>query len=179
MKGRRRDDGATQGIVGCVGSCIVKEGGTFWLTESYRFYRRRLPHWREKGSIYFVTWRTGKGRLRLASPERAEVVSAIKHFEGFRYELYAYVVMDDHVHVVVRPFEENELESIVSSWKSFSAHRIQSIRKSRGSVWQREYFDRIVRDEKELEEKRGYIQKNPFKRWPDLERYPWFWPQFE
>jgi putative transposase len=85
------------------------------VAESNRFYRLRRPHWREQESTYFVTWRLAKSQVGLSSRERTEVVSAIKHFDGSRYELCAYVVMDDHVHVIVRPLFENQLESVVSS----------------------------------------------------------------
>jgi hypothetical protein len=43
-------------------------------------------------------------------------------------------------------------------------------------VWQHEYFDRIVRDEKEFGQKLHYIVLNPWKRWPDIQHYPWLWP---
>jgi hypothetical protein len=43
------------------------------------------------------------------------------------------------------------------------------------SIWQEEYFDRIVRDEKEFLDKVQYILNNPLKRWPEMEGYPWVW----
>jgi len=106
-------------------------------------------------------------------------VNAIRHFDGSRYELHAYVVMNNHVHVIVHPWPERELEWIISSWKSYSARQIQRSRGLRGPVWQREYFDRIVRDQEEFREKLRYIQSNPFKRWPGLESYLWVWPLLE
>ncbi|MNL82443.1 hypothetical protein D3C87_2098270 [compost metagenome] len=42
-----------------------------------------------------------------------------------------------------------------------------------GAVWQREYFDRIVRHEVEFSQTMAYILNNPFKRWPGLEMYRW------
>jgi hypothetical protein len=41
--------------------------------------------------------------------------------------------------------------------------------------WQEEYFDRIVRDEKEFLDKAQYILNHPLKRWPEMEKYPWVW----
>ncbi len=49
------------------------------------------------------------------------------------------------------------------SIKSFSAHQINAVRNLQGSVWQDEYFDRIVRDQEELEEKWNYVRDNPVK----------------
>jgi type I restriction enzyme R subunit len=102
------------------------------------------------------------------------VTEALKHFDGQRYQLGAYVVMNDHVHVLVTPLARNALKDILHSWKSFTAHQIRH--KSVGRLWQDEYFDRIVRDEKEFVEKLRYVVGNPWKRWPHLEAYPWVWP---
>jgi hypothetical protein len=45
-----------------------------------------------------------------------------------------------------------------------------------GRIWQDEYFDRIIRDDKEFVQKREYIIANPWKRWPEIENYSWAWP---
>ena len=45
----------------------------------------------------------------------------------------------------------------------------------RGRVWQDEYFDRMVREEKEFAQKFDYIQSKPWTRWPKLETYDWVW----
>jgi REP element-mobilizing transposase RayT len=82
--------------------------------------------------------------------------------------------MDDHVHVMVRPFAAFALERIVPSWKSFSAHVLRQ--RGRGShVWAREYYDRIIRNRADFDEKLGYICTNPQRRWPGVVGYPWVW----
>jgi REP element-mobilizing transposase RayT len=141
-----------------------------------QIYRRRLPHWRDDDVIYFVTWRLARGEPELDSSERELVACALKHFDGQRYQLDAYVVMHDHLHALVTPLAASGLKEILHSWKSFTGHRIQRRRRSIGRVWQDEYFDRIVRDEQEFEQKRRYIVHNPWKRWPELDQYPWVWP---
>jgi len=140
------------------------------------YYRRRLPHWREDDVTYFVTWRLASGQHELDSWERDLVVSAMRRFDGERYQIAAYVVMDDHVHALVTPLPKYRLQDILHSWKSFTARQMQRDHKRFGRIWQHEYFDRIVRDDKELLEKLDYIVHNPWKRWPDLEGYSWVWP---
>jgi REP element-mobilizing transposase RayT len=98
---------------------------------------------------------------------------AIKHFVGLRYNLAAYVVMDDHVHVLVAPSEKLSLQEIIHSWKSFTTNQLQKNFRRIGAIWQREYFDRIVRNERELMEKVNYILTNPARRWPELLDYEW------
>ena len=138
-------------------------------------YRRRLPHWRLTGATYFVTWRLACGQQDLTPSERTLLVQALKHFEHQRYELAAYVVMNDHVHVVVMPLAEHRLEEIVRSWKSYTARTFQRETGRCGNVWLVESFDRIVRDDAELLEKAQYILNNPRKRWPEVMEYPWVW----
>jgi len=140
------------------------------------YYRRKLPHWRVDDVTYFVTWRLASGQHELDSGERDLVVNAMKRFDGERYQLVAYVVMDDHAHALITPLTTYRLQDILHSWKSFTAHQMQRGHKRFGLVWQHEYFDRIVRDEKELLQKLDYLLRNPWKRWPSLEGYTWVWP---
>ncbi len=87
--------------------------------------------------------------------------------------MYCYVVMDDHVYVLVQPLSGFQLSAIVSSWKSFTSTRMRKEFNRGTSVWQKDYFDRIVRDEDELLEKANYMLSNPLKRWPELRDYRW------
>jgi REP element-mobilizing transposase RayT len=143
------------------------------LNEEIHVYRRNLPHWRLSGAVYFVTWRLNPSQSELTPHERSVVVASIKHFHGQRYKLFAYVIMNDHVHVLIKPLEEHPRETGVHSWKSFTANLLQRQFGRQGAVWQEEYFDRIVRDEAEFLEKGQYIMNNPRTRWPELEEYPW------
>lgn len=81
--------------------------------------------------------------------------------------------MNDHVHALLRPVGTHKLEEIVHSLKSFTAKQIRRQSRVGGKVWQNEYFDRVVRDQREFKEKAAYILNNPLKRWPEWEDYPW------
>jgi putative transposase len=144
------------------------------MTDELSIYRRRLPHWRIDGAIYFITWRLGRGAPDLAGGERDQVAAALRFFNGARYVLLAYIVMNDHVHVLAQPNNGVALEDLLRSWKSYSARTLR-----RGGrhvpVWQAEYFDRVMRDAREVLEKVEYICANPFKRWPGAGFYPWLW----
>jgi putative transposase len=142
---------------------------------TFDFYRHRLPHARVNGAVYFVTWRLKEGLADLSDEERDLVASSLRRFDGRRYVLHAYVVMNDHVHVIVEPHLDFRLEDILHSWKSFSAKRIGEFRRQVGTVWQEEYFDRAIRNDAEYQQKRGYVLDNPFRRWPTLETYRWCW----
>jgi putative transposase len=90
------------------------------------------------------------------------------YFHGKRVWLGDFVVMPNHVHVVVLPFPGVRLEEWLYSVKRFSAARIlkeaASLTKAQaraGHLWQTESFDRVVRDDRELARIREYIAANP------------------
>ncbi len=137
------------------------------------FYRRNLPHWRVVDATYFVTWRLERDQPDLSCTERSVVADSLRHFDGQRYELFASVVMNDHVHAVVTPLGSWLLERLIHGWKSFTTHELCRSHGRMGRIWQTEYFDRVIRNETELWEKVTYVLQNPWTRWPELDDYPW------
>ncbi|PYK98811.1 MAG: carbamoyl-phosphate synthase large subunit [Verrucomicrobia bacterium] len=106
----------------------------------------------------------GHGSCLLQNPSAAEIVAgALKHFEGTRYLLDAFVVMPNHVHALVQPLKDHSLSQILHSWKSLTGKALKQRKRDHEAVWQDENYDRIVRDEKELERFRDYIECNPSK----------------
>ena len=136
------------------------------VTSEFQIHRRRLPHWQIGGSTYFVTFRSAIGIL----PEKA--LKIVKHHVLFdhtrRYELLFGVIMPDHIHLLIRPLEKEKgvwynLGEIMKGIKGSSATNINRLMGRAGRLWQDEFFDRIVRDEKEMLEKWEYIWNNPLK----------------
>jgi len=106
----------------------------------------------------------GQGECYLRSPEVAKAVQdALHHFDGERYELLAWAVMPNHVHVVLRPLPGHELKDIVHSWKSFSAKQANAILGRQGKFWQEEYYDHLIRDEEDFCGNVSYVLANPAK----------------
>jgi 8-oxo-dGTP pyrophosphatase MutT (NUDIX family)/REP element-mobilizing transposase RayT len=118
-----------------------------------RFIRRR-QEWLDQGH--------GACVLMLPVAARA-MVETLQHFDGKRYLLDHYVVMPNHVHVLVKPLPGNDLQAILHSWKSFSSKRINVLLGRNGNLWMDESYDRIVRDWAELLRCRDYIAGNPGK----------------
>lgn len=201
------------------GKRIVPDEDTGWKpvlqafdpTAEFEVRCRNLPHWRQEGATYFVTFRLGDslpreklqglrterlewlrkhpppvspadlrrfqalfsakierylgagyGACWLKSARIADVVEgALLHFEGDRYDLGRYVIMPNHVHLLVTPAPGDDLSRILHSWKSFAANEINKSVNRRGSLWQEECFDHIVRDEEELRHYERYILENP------------------
>jgi len=157
-------------------------GGTgFQPVQNFHCTKRNLPHWQLPGRIYFITWRCLTG-ITLSSAERSITLDALRHWHGIKWQLYAAVVMPDHVHALARPLSRPtggafNLAEILHSIKRFSARKINQGRGVQGSLWQDERFDRIVRDEAEFLEKWQYIRNNPVKAGLAIitEEYPWLY----
>jgi len=107
------------------------------------------------------------GECLLAKRPYREIVSnALLHFHEERYLLDSFVIMPNHVHVLFHPIDEHKLETILQSWKRSTAYEINKLRGKTGSLWQREYWDRLIRSEKHLTWTRNYIFNNPAKLAP-------------
>lgn len=91
------------------------------------------------------------------------VQDALHHFDGRRYHLAAWCVMPNHVHVVLQLCGEHQIDAIVQSWKRFTATRINRLRGVTGALWQKEYFERLIRDDEELGRCIRYTLANPAK----------------
>jgi len=95
----------------------------------------------------------------------AVIAGALRHFDGARYRLSAWVVMPNHVHVVVTPLPGFLLSAILHSWKSFTAKEANKLlpEKTAREFWQRESYDHWCRDAEEVARCVTYVEANPVK----------------
>lgn len=82
--------------------------------------------------------------------------------------------MPNHVHVLVKLEAGHSPVEIVRFWKGGSAIEINRILARNGTLWQREYYDRFVRDLEHLHDCIAYIRNNPVKA--KLCDHPEDWP---
>ncbi|MGC1461731.1 MAG: transposase [Terracidiphilus sp.] len=101
------------------------------------------------------------------------MAAALRFWEGKRYRLLAWCVMPNHVHVVVRLFPGHELARVVKAWKNFSAKAANHTLGRKGRFWQREYYDRLIRNGEELSRAVRYVVENPANA--ELKDWTWFW----
>jgi type I restriction enzyme R subunit len=193
--------------------------------KAVRVYHRNLPHWRQDGCTYFVTFRladsipsgvreqweyemtqwlkargiyhdgpSGTWRTRfkkLSSREQflfdkhfnqqiqacldrgygecwlkhAECIAALREQltqgDGTRYHLSDFVIMPNHVHVLITPITGCPLENILKAIKGKAAIECNKHLGRNGTVWQPESYDHIVRNLEQLSFYRQYIVDNP------------------
>jgi putative transposase len=87
-----------------------------------------------------------------------------KHYRNVKLD--AFVIMPNHVHGIIiltdHDGKRHPLSEIVRAFKSFSARRINGLRNTQGvPVWQRNYYEHIIRNEQEHERIYNYILSNP------------------
>ncbi|MBU1023875.1 transposase, partial [bacterium] len=80
-----------------------------------------------------------------------------------RYFLLAWVIMPNHVHVLVQIIDGYLLSDLLHSWKRYTAKMINRMLGRKGRLWQREYWDRYIRNENHLNNAINYIHMNPVK----------------
>jgi type I restriction enzyme R subunit len=195
--------------------------------KAVRIYRGNLPHWRQDGCLYFITFRLADSIPRTVAAQWQEerrawfsahgiagypdhpdwkkqfdqlpekdrkifdrmnarrlfaeldrhhgdcllrdpgarkfVFDALRFFDHNRWKSGDFVIMPNHVHALVQPLGQHALEETLYSVKRFSARKINSRLERTGSVWQKEYYDHVVRDRQELDHIRRYIAENPAK----------------
>jgi len=115
----------------------------------------------------------GHGACVLRRADNARIVtSALQYFDGQRYELLAWCVMPNHVHVVMRVLPRFELSQVLHSWKSFSAKKINAVLRATGEFWRHEYYDHLVRNDADLDRVMDYVAQNPLqaglRNWPHV-----------
>lgn len=119
----------------------------------------------------------GEGQCWLRRPEIARIVSeALKFFYGQRYDLNAWVVMPNHVHVVFWPLPNQTVSRIVQSWKRYTAREANKVLQLTGKAfWQPEPFDHWIRDDAECARFCSYVIHNPVKArlCRTVEEWPW------
>lgn len=122
-----------------------------WTPEQQAEYHRRFTWRLEK-------WLDGcEGSCILQKSSNREILEAVLMFdEGTKVEHHAWVIMPNHVHLLFKPLAP--VESLIQAWKSISARRI-----GKGSIWQQNYRDTLIRDSGHFINAVRYIRRNPAK----------------
>lgn len=102
----------------------------------------------------------GSGVLKIKEI-RDIVKNAILYQDGIDYNIIAFVIMPNHVHLLIQLFEDKTLSKILHSVKRFTAYSINKLLNQQGQLWLNESFDRIVRSQKHLDHCIRYIKENP------------------
>ena len=117
------------------------------------------------GVSYFVTTKCWQGRSLFQVTEVAEIlVDTLFHYrDSGAYLLHEFVIMPDHLHLLLTPNSETSLEKALQLIKGGSSHRIHKERGSKMEIWQVGFHDWTVRDQEDWNAKVSYIHMNPVR----------------
>ena len=135
-----------------------------WLTKHPLPWEPRVwGEYNERFPLRVESWLDrGMGKCLLKQPGvRRIVCDALHHFDGERYEIAGFVVMPNHVHIAFQVVEGGLIEGIMHSWKSYTAKEINKLTGSRGELWQRGYWDRLIRSQVHFDRCIRYMRENP------------------
>jgi putative transposase len=144
--------------------------------------RKSLPHdrplWLSSNEVYFVTiCALPRGGNLLAKSEVAKplIESFVWRHEQLRWHGLLFLVMPDHVHLLIRENPERPIAKEIRDWKKFVA-------RTQGIPWQRDFFEHRLRSNESRSEKFAYILNNPVRAGlvNSTDEWPFCWsPQEE
>jgi putative transposase len=137
----------------------------------------RTTHRIKQAGIYFITTDTWQRRkIFLNAPPADILVDQILscRSRGF-YSLHAFVVMPDHLHILLTPSDTTSLERAMQMIKGGSAFRIRKDLHYSFPIWHEGYHDHWIRDASEFHVRKQYLDANPVKALlaASSVEYPW------
>jgi len=115
---------------------------------------------------YFITANSWAGRSIFQSKRSASLLieTLLDYHAKRKYELHEFVVMPDHIHLLLTPSPDLALERVMQFIKGGYSHRAgQQLGPSLG-IWARGYVDHRIRDGRDYDTHREYIHQNPVRR---------------
>ena len=110
----------------------------------------------------------------LSDPHLSDIVKeSILYRDRREFELYAFCIMSTHVHLAIT--SSNNLFDVLGSLKKYTARSCNQVLGRKGHFWQREYYDRQIRDEEHLRRVIAYIRNNPVKAGLVKDWADWKW----
>ena len=157
----------------------------------------QLYHFNNLGSARFVTFSCYHNYNLFKTSETKDIfVKRLSDMRGkYNYKLYGYVVMPNHVHLVMLPTKETTIGQIIGTLKSITAREIINLwkdkelpifeklkvhrdGKERFAFWQRRYYDHNCRSKDTVIEKINYCHNNPIKKRLVTEPGEWKWSSY-
>ena len=105
----------------------------------------------------------GRGKCHLRDQAIARIVEdSFLCFHGMRYDMRAWVIMPNHVHLLFQVLDI-PMSKLVGGWKSYTTREANKLLGRKGKFWQDGYWDTYMRDDEHELRSRRYIEKNPVK----------------
>ena len=141
-----------------------------------------LQRFQKSGQSHFLTFSCYRRQPKLNNPENYDLfVQCLEDMRRhFAMSIYGYVVMPEHVHLLVDEPHHATLADAIHFLKLSFAKRLRSRKHATesSSFWQKRYYDRNVRDAQEFTVKLRYLHRNPVERGLVKEPAEWKWSSY-
>ena len=137
----------------------------------------RLKRFHHSRHSHFITFCCYHRRPLLADSHAKEVFEAALERVRLSYgmRVYGYVVMPEHVHLLLSEPDRAALDVAIKSLKQGVARRLLQ---DGDHFWQKRYYDFNVRERRKFQEKLRYIHRNPVKRGLCERPEQWRWSSY-
>jgi putative transposase len=137
-----------------------------------------LKHFQESRQVHYLTFSCYHRRPKFGSVESRCIFESALERVREKYDLcvYGYVVMPEHVHLLVNEPRIGTLAQVLQSLKQGVARRLAL--RAADPFWQARYYDFNVWSERKFVEKLRYIHRNPVKRGLVARAEDWNWSSF-
>jgi putative transposase len=119
----------------------------------------------ETNAVYFLTTNTENNIAVFDNPGNCKILMVtIEYFKLILdYHLYGFCIMPTHLHLLIHPVGTYNFSYIMKMIKGSFARKINKCNGKIGKVWQKGFYDEVIRDELHFMRVLGYIHDNPFK----------------
>ena len=130
--------------------------------------------------IFFATVNLRQALPPFTPAEFALILQSIEESRcRLGFALCGYVLMPDHWHALLWPSGTLTISRAVQDIKYVSARRINRSRRTQGSLWQHQFWDRFVRHAREFSQRLEYMHMNPVRKGLVAKEEEWQWSSYK
>ena len=125
----------------------------------------RFRRYHEDGYPYFITTTVLDRRPLFQDARLSSILIDNPQFyrDRMKFALHGYVIMPDHVHLLLTPRHPHTISDVMRNFKSYTSREARRLLGVAGPLWQSRFYDRAVRDEAQFRSALEYIHLNPVR----------------
>ena len=145
------------------------------MTNIRRYYMPNTP-------VFITTVCYRRKQLLKSDVDRELLLSVMREIKSSKpFSMIAYVILDDHFHWIIKPSNTHNFSQIMQSVKLRFVHRFKKHRgiEANLSLWQRRFWDHVIRNRKDLNRHIDYVHYNPVKHGYVARPFDYEWSSFK
>lgn len=126
-----------------------------------------IRRYKQDGYVYFVTTNTYSRREIFREQWACEFLRSIIAYYKFifKFKLYSYCIMPEHVHMIIQTLSKQyDISTIMKEIKGTFGREFNILIRKKGNIWQRKFYDSVIRNNRDLIVKINYIFENPVRK---------------